>query len=114
MDERYPVGTPRPHIDQELWERASIVKKNYVKGQGRRTRPSIYGSGSTQSSQFSTHPASHHTPADCVRAICRDRELLLALGGHLGAMDPEELARAVSAAQEKHRSRSNNMVMRYI
>ncbi|WOG92805.1 hypothetical protein DCAR_0312081 [Daucus carota subsp. sativus] len=79
---RYPVGTPRPHIDQELWEKASIVKKNYVKGQGRRTRPSIYGSGSTQSSQFSTYPA----------------ELLLTLGGHLGAMDPEELARAVSAA----------------
>ena len=97
MDERYPVGTPRPHIDQELWERASTVKKNYVKGQGRRRRPSICGSGSTQSSQFSTQPYAH-TPADCVRAICRDRELLLTLGGHLGAMNPEELARAVAAA----------------
>ncbi|KAJ8632922.1 hypothetical protein MRB53_026258 [Persea americana] len=36
MDERYPEGTSRPPIDQELWERASVVKKNYDKGQGQR------------------------------------------------------------------------------
>ncbi|KAJ8629858.1 hypothetical protein MRB53_023181 [Persea americana] len=36
MDERYPEGTSRPLIDQECWERASVVKKNYVKGQGQR------------------------------------------------------------------------------
>ncbi|KAK1398132.1 hypothetical protein POM88_007995 [Heracleum sosnowskyi] len=98
LDERYPEGTPRPIIDQELWERASIVKKNYVKGQGQKWRPSINGfSGSTQSSQSSSQP-SVHTPADCVRAICQNRELLLELGGHLGAMDPEDLVRAVAAA----------------
>ncbi|KAK1369885.1 hypothetical protein POM88_005397 [Heracleum sosnowskyi] len=98
LDERYPEGTPRPIIDQELWERASIVKKNYVKGQGQKRRPSISGfSCSTQSSQSSSQPFVH-TPADCVRAICQNRELLLELGGHLGAMDPEDLARAVAAA----------------
>ncbi|KAJ8615539.1 hypothetical protein MRB53_034911 [Persea americana] len=36
MDERYPEGTSQPPIDQELWERASVFKKNYVKGQGQR------------------------------------------------------------------------------
>lgn len=101
LDERYPEGTNRPHIDQELWERASIMKKNYVKGQGQQRRPSFRGSfsgsGSTKSSQSSSHPFTH-TPADCVRALCKDHELLLVLGGHLGAMDPEELARAVAAA----------------
>ena len=99
MNERYPEGTPRPTIDQELWERASIVKKNYIKGQGQRRCPSFSGSGSTatQSSQSSSHPAVH-TPADCVRAICRDRNLLKILGGHLGALDPEELAEAVATA----------------
>ncbi|KAJ8650352.1 hypothetical protein MRB53_003375 [Persea americana] len=30
MDKRYPEGTSQPPIDQELWERASVVKKNYV------------------------------------------------------------------------------------
>ncbi|KAK1380578.1 hypothetical protein POM88_027322 [Heracleum sosnowskyi] len=101
LDERYPEGTERPEIDQELWERASIVKKNYIKGQGQRRRPSFSGlfsgSGCTQSSQSSSHPHTH-TPADCVRAICRDRELLRILGGHLGALDPDELARAVAEA----------------
>ncbi|KAK1399148.1 hypothetical protein POM88_009011 [Heracleum sosnowskyi] len=101
LDERYPEGTERPEIDQELWERASIVKKNYIKGQGQRRRSSFSGSfsgsGSTQSSQSSSHPPTH-TPADYVRAICRDRELLRILGGHLGALDPDELARAVAEA----------------
>ncbi|KAK1356602.1 hypothetical protein POM88_049858 [Heracleum sosnowskyi] len=101
LDERYPEGTERPEIDQELWERASIVKKNYIKGQGQRRRSSFSGSfsgsGSTQLSQSSSHPPTH-TPADCVRAICRDRELLRILGGHLGALDPDELARAVAEA----------------
>ncbi|KAK1399713.1 hypothetical protein POM88_009576 [Heracleum sosnowskyi] len=102
LDERYPEGIPRPIIDQELWERASIVKKNYVKGQGQKRRPSISGfSCSTQSSQSSTQPFVH-TLADCVRAICQNRELLLELGGHLGAMDPEDLARAVAAAAASH------------
>ncbi|KAJ8639966.1 hypothetical protein MRB53_016660 [Persea americana] len=32
LDKRYPEGTSRPPIDQELWERVSVVKKNYVKG----------------------------------------------------------------------------------
>ncbi|KAL6506670.1 hypothetical protein OROHE_022502 [Orobanche hederae] len=98
LDEHYPEGTDCPHIDQELWERASIVKKNYVKGQGQRRRPSISGSsGSTHSSQSSSQ-LSVHTLADCARAICQNLELLLELGGHLGAMDPEDLARAVAAA----------------
>ena len=74
---------------------ASTVKKNYIKGQGQQRGPSIYGSGSAQSSQ--SHP-SYHTPADCVRAICQNPELLLTLAGHLGALHPEELARAVAAA----------------
>ncbi|KAL5727733.1 hypothetical protein ACHQM5_000893 [Ranunculus cassubicifolius] len=34
LDERYPEGTQRPSLDQELWERAQVVKKNYVKGIG--------------------------------------------------------------------------------
>ncbi|KAK1376234.1 hypothetical protein POM88_032427 [Heracleum sosnowskyi] len=98
FDERYPEGTDRPNIDLELWERASIVKKNYVKGRGQRRRRSISGSsGNTQCSQ-SSRQTSVHTLADCVRAICQNRELLLELGGHLGAMDPEDLARAVAAA----------------
>ena len=99
MNERYPEGTPRPSIDQELWERASVVKKNYIKGQGQRRRPSFSGSGcsSTQSTQSSSHPAVH-TPADCVRAICQDRDLLKILGGHLGGLSAEELAEAVAAA----------------
>ncbi|KAK1370524.1 hypothetical protein POM88_036616 [Heracleum sosnowskyi] len=55
LDERYPEGTERPEIDQELWERLLL-------------------------------------------AICRDRELLRILGGHLGALDPDELAHAVAEA----------------
>ncbi|XP_074348706.1 uncharacterized protein LOC141687363 [Apium graveolens] len=95
-DERYPEGTERPYFDQDLWETVSDVKKNYVKGQGHRRRPSISGSSfSTQFSQSSSQP-SVHTPADCVRAICRDPELLRILGAHLRALDPEELARAVA------------------
>ncbi|XP_063942448.1 uncharacterized protein LOC108192659 [Daucus carota subsp. sativus] len=102
--ERYPEGTQPPHIDQELWERASIVKKNYVKGQGQRRRPSIFGSTcSTQSSQSPSHPPVH-TPADCVRAICQDRALLRVLGGHLGLMDPDELAHAVAEAAASQQS----------
>ncbi|WOG86081.1 hypothetical protein DCAR_0205278 [Daucus carota subsp. sativus] len=73
---RYPEGTQPPHIDQELWERASIVKKNYVKGQGQRRRPSIFGSTS----------------------------LLRVLGGHLGLMDPDELAHAVAEAAASQQS----------
>ncbi|KAJ8622219.1 hypothetical protein MRB53_030748 [Persea americana] len=49
MDERYPEGSPWPPIDQELWERASVVKKNYVKGKGQRRRPTISGIGSSGS-----------------------------------------------------------------
>ena len=107
MNERYPEGTPRPAIDQELWERASVVKKNYVKGQGQRRRPTISGTGSsatqsTQSTQSSGHPA-YHTPADCVRAICQNRDLLLILGGHLHSLNPDDLAKAVAeAAASQH------------
>ncbi|KAL1802872.1 hypothetical protein ACET3Z_031519 [Daucus carota] len=56
FDERYPEGTERPDFDQELWETASVVKKNYVKG------------------------------------------------GHLGAIDPGALARAVEAAAASRRA----------
>ncbi|KAL8109434.1 hypothetical protein AgCh_025510 [Apium graveolens] len=97
FDECYPEGTERPYFDQKLWEIASEVKKNYVKGQGQRRRPSIYGSGSTQSSQSWSHPSSH-TPANCVKAIFQNPELLLTLAGHLAALRPEEVARAVAAA----------------
>ena len=102
MDERYPEGTPRPLIDQELWERASVVKKNYVKGQGQRRRPSISGSGSSssQSTQTSSHPTPH-TAADCVRAICRDRDLLQTLRLHLQSLDADELAEAVATAAQQ-------------
>ncbi|KAL8116746.1 hypothetical protein AgCh_023051 [Apium graveolens] len=96
FDERYPEGTECPYFDQDLWDTASKMKKNYVKGQGQRRRPSICGSSfSTQSSQSSSQPTVH-TLADCVRAIYRDPELLRILGGHLGALDPEDLARAVA------------------
>ncbi|KAJ8646970.1 hypothetical protein MRB53_008718 [Persea americana] len=103
MDECYPEGTSRPPIDQELWERASVVKKNYVKGQGRRRRPTISGTGSSgsQSTQSSYQPMPH-TAADCVRAICRDRDLLHTLRVHLQSLDPDELADAVvTAAQQE-------------
>ncbi|KAK1383434.1 hypothetical protein POM88_021169 [Heracleum sosnowskyi] len=107
FNERYPEGTERPDFDQELWEMASVVRKNYIKGQGQKRRPSFSGSfngsGSTQSSQSSTHPPTH-TPADCVRAICADPELLRILGGHLGALDPDVLARAVAEAAASHRA----------
>ncbi|KAK1369395.1 hypothetical protein POM88_035487 [Heracleum sosnowskyi] len=107
FNERYPEGTERPDFDQELWERASVVRKNYIKGQGQKRRPSFSGSfngsGSTQSSQSSTHPPTH-TPADCVRAICADPELLHILGGHLGALDPDVLARAVAEATASQRA----------
>ncbi|XP_074370072.1 uncharacterized protein LOC141711502 isoform X2 [Apium graveolens] len=86
-------GIPEAVTIAELWDKAAKVKKNYVKGQGQRRRPSIYGS--SFSTQSSSQP-SIHTPADCVRAICRDLGLLRILGGHLGALDPEELARAVA------------------
>ncbi|XP_074356135.1 uncharacterized protein LOC141695819 [Apium graveolens] len=62
-DEHYPEGTERPYFDQDIWEMASEVKKNYVKGQGQRRRPPISGSSfSTQSSQSSSQPVIH-TPA---------------------------------------------------
>ncbi|WOG92359.1 hypothetical protein DCAR_0311623 [Daucus carota subsp. sativus] len=76
---RYPEGTERPDFDQELWEMATVVKKNYVKGQGQRRRPSFRGS-------------------------FNGSELLLILGGHLGAIDPEALARAVEAATASRRA----------
>ncbi|KAL8090865.1 hypothetical protein AgCh_040076 [Apium graveolens] len=69
FDERYPKGTEHSYFDQDLWDTESKVKKNYVKAV--------------------------RTPVECVRAICRDPELLHILGGHLGALDPKELARAV-------------------
>lgn len=102
MDERYPEGIPRPLIDQELWERASVVKKNYVKGQGQRRRPTISGTGSSssQSTQTSCHPMPH-TAADCVRAICQDRDLLRTLRVHLQSLEPDELAEAVAAAAQQ-------------
>ncbi|KAK1381052.1 hypothetical protein POM88_027796 [Heracleum sosnowskyi] len=110
FNERYLEGTERPDFDQELWERASVVRKNYIKGQGQKRRPSFSGSfngsGSTQSSQSSTHPPTH-TPADCVRAICADPELLRILGGHLGALDPDVLARAVAEATASQRADDN-------
>ncbi|KAL8103551.1 hypothetical protein AgCh_027940 [Apium graveolens] len=76
-----------------------IVKKShgpinwvdmYVKTRGGLSEPATMAS-----SQSSSQP-SVHTPADCVKAICQDPELLRILGGHLGALDPEELARAVA------------------
>ncbi|KAK1403773.1 hypothetical protein POM88_003378 [Heracleum sosnowskyi] len=112
FNERYLEGTERPDFDQELWERASVVRKNYIKGQGQKRRPSFSGSfngsGSTQSSQSSTHPPTH-TPADCVRAICADPELLRILGGHLGALDPDVLARAVAEATASQRADDNQL-----
>ncbi|KAL8099853.1 hypothetical protein AgCh_032200 [Apium graveolens] len=62
FDERYPEGTEHPYFDQELWDKAAKVKKNYGKG------------------------------------------LLRILGGHLEALDTEELARAVvevNASQQR-------------
>ncbi|KAJ8627782.1 hypothetical protein MRB53_021089 [Persea americana] len=102
MDERYPEGTSRPLIDQELWERASVVKKNYVKGQGQRRRPTLSGTSSSgsQSTQLSCQPMPH-TAADCVRAICRDRDLLRTLRVHLQSLDPDELADAVATAAQQ-------------
>ncbi|KAJ8629224.1 hypothetical protein MRB53_022547 [Persea americana] len=102
MDERYPKGTSRPPIDQELWERASVVKKNYVKGQGQRRRPTISGIGNSgsQSMQSSCQPMPH-TAADCVRVICRDCDLLRTLRVHLQSLDPDELADAVATAAQQ-------------
>ncbi|KAJ8617934.1 hypothetical protein MRB53_014120 [Persea americana] len=102
MDERYPEGTSRPLIDQELWERVSVVKKNYVKGQGQRRRPTISGTGSSgsQSTQSSYQPMPH-TAADCVRAICRDRDLLRTLRVHLQSLDPDESANVVAIAAQQ-------------
>ncbi|KAJ8641024.1 hypothetical protein MRB53_017718 [Persea americana] len=102
MDERYPEGTSRPPIDQELWERASVVKKNYVKGQGQRRQPTISGTGSSgsQSTQSSCQPMPH-TAADCVRAIYRDCDLLCTLCVHLQSLDPDELADAVATAAQQ-------------
>ncbi|KAK1355914.1 hypothetical protein POM88_049170 [Heracleum sosnowskyi] len=107
---RYPEGTERPDFDQELWERASVVRKNYIKGQGQKRRPSFSGSfngsGSTQSSQSSTHPPTH-TLEDCGRAICADPGLLRILGGHLGDLDPDVLARAMAEAAASQRADDN-------
>ena len=99
MDERYPPGSSRPPIDQELWERASIVKKNYVKGQGQRRRLNVGGSGSSgsQTTQTSYNPTTHNA-AECVRAICRDPALLRELQEHLKALSPDSLADAVGTA----------------
>ena len=99
MDDRYPPGSSRPPIDQELWERASVVKKNYVKGQGQRRRPSVSGSGSSgsQTTQSAYNPTTHNA-AECVRAICRDPALLRELQEHLRALSPDSLADAVGTA----------------
>lgn len=59
--------------------------------------------------QSSSHPFIH-TLADCVRAICRDRELLCVLGGHLGALSSEELARAVVTAAASHHDDGNEVI----
>ncbi|KAK1390501.1 hypothetical protein POM88_018679 [Heracleum sosnowskyi] len=91
-------GTPIHWLDVYVETRDGLPYAVNIAGQGQKWRPSIGGfSGSTQSLQSSSQPFVH-TPADCVRAICQNRELLLELGGHLGAMDPEDLARAVAAA----------------
>ena len=42
-----------------------------------------------------------HTAADCVRAICRDRDLLRTLRVHLQSLDPDELADAVATAAQQ-------------
>ncbi|KAJ8622315.1 hypothetical protein MRB53_030844 [Persea americana] len=83
MDESYPKGSPRLPIDQELWERASIVKKNCVKGQGQRRRPTISGTGSSgsQSRQSSCQPMPH-------------------TAAHY-SLDPDELADAVATAAQQ-------------
>lgn len=104
-------GLPDAVNIAELWERASIVKKNFVKGQGQRRCPSFTGSGNIHSSQWSSNPFSTlHTPADCVRAIYQDRRLLRQLGGYLGTMDPDELAEAVvkAAASQQHENGSGS------
>lgn len=85
------------------------MKKNYVKGQGQQQRPSINGLGSAQTSQLWSH-ASPHTPGYCVRAICQKPELLLTLAGHIGALQPEELAHAVAAATTSQHSDGDELI----
>ena len=42
-----------------------------------------------------------HTAADCVRAICQDRDLLRTLRVYLQSLEPDELAEAVAAAAQQ-------------
>ena len=42
-----------------------------------------------------------HTAVDCVRAICRDRDLLRTLRVHLQSLDPDELADAVATTAQQ-------------
>ena len=42
-----------------------------------------------------------HTAVDCVRAICRDRDLLRTLCVHLQSLDPDELANAVATTVQQ-------------
>ncbi|KAJ8649248.1 hypothetical protein MRB53_002271 [Persea americana] len=42
-----------------------------------------------------------HTAADCVRAICRDRDLLRTLRVHLQSLDLDELVDVVATAEQQ-------------
>ncbi|KAL5700132.1 hypothetical protein ACHQM5_025618 [Ranunculus cassubicifolius] len=103
MVEKYPEESQRPSLDQELWERASIVKKGYVKGIGhKRSRPTSYAcsSGSSAGSiATSTNPSPQQSAQDLVRAICEDPSLLAELRQHIVmTLSPEEIAAAVDRA----------------
>ncbi|KAL5706525.1 hypothetical protein ACHQM5_024682 [Ranunculus cassubicifolius] len=101
MVDKYPDESQRPSLDQELWERASVVKKGYIKGLGhKRSRPASYAcsSGSSfASTGASTTP--QQTARDFIAAIGQDPSLLTELRQLIVAtLSPEEIANAVATA----------------
>ena len=108
MDAEYPEGTERPAtVDVELWEQATGVKKNYVKGLGTKKRYSTAEtcSSSSYSSQSSqTSRVLPHSPADCLRVVSQDAELLADFDWMLSQLTPEQkmaaAARRAAAAPQ--------------
>ena len=86
MAEKYPEGSPRPDFDSDLWTVASGgPKKGYVKGLGKRTRPSAFSTCSSGSSvggstATSAVPTTQASAEKLVTAIVGRDDLLDALG----------------------------------
>ncbi|KAJ8639972.1 hypothetical protein MRB53_016666 [Persea americana] len=90
------------------WKAESWVKRRKTAAVNRASgapegnkAPSMYKGGSISQLQHVVARPMPHTAADCVRAICRDRNLLRTLRVHLQSLDPDELVDAVATAAQQ-------------